>query len=103
VFGLGRVAKDGSTAKAAQAAFLRSWRAVGLRSPNFCACMHELGAETRMMGHREHLRNGDEWDAFSRRARRIVGFGRGVLGRIKRSFHKRTRRNAKIEALRHDG
>lgn len=34
---------------------------------------------------------GDEWDAFSRRARRIVCMGRGVTKAIKRQFNKRAR------------
>lgn len=50
-------------------------------------------------GRREQVKGGDEADAASRRARRIVPFGRGELRSIKRRMNKRVRREAR-EALR---
>jgi len=46
-----------------------------------------------MMGSRGTV-NGDEWDAFSRRIRRITSWGRGTLKKVKRNFWKRERRSA---------
>ena len=45
-----------------------------------------------MMGHREKLKGGDEWDAFSRYVRSIMHWRPGAVRRIKRRFHKRVRR-----------
>ena len=50
-------------------------------------------------GRKEQVKGGDEADAASRRARRIVTFGRGELRKIKRRMNKRIRREAG-EALR---
>jgi hypothetical protein len=46
-----------------------------------------------MMGHREKMRGGAEWDAFSRKARRIVCYlhNTKALRKIKRGFWKRQR------------
>jgi hypothetical protein len=44
-----------------------------------------------MMGHRERLINGDEFDALTRGGRRVCPFGRGRLKFIKRKFNKRAR------------
>lgn len=48
-----------------------------------------------MMGTRES-QNGDESDAFSRRARRLLPWRRGEIPKIKRRFWKRTRRDQKV-------
>jgi len=48
-----------------------------------------------MMGNRAKL-NGDESDAFSRRSRQILAWGRGAVKRIKRGFAKRTRAARRI-------
>ena len=45
-------------------------------------------------GRKEQVKGGDEADAASRRARRIVPFGRGELRKIKRRMNKRVRREA---------
>jgi hypothetical protein len=45
-------------------------------------------------GHRQILKTGDEADAASRRARRIVTFRGGALRKIKRATNKRVRREA---------
>ena len=45
-------------------------------------------------GRKEQLKGGDEADAASRRAPRIVPFGRGELRKIKRRMDKRVRREA---------
>lgn len=50
-------------------------------------------------GRREQAKGGDEADAASRRARRIVTFWPGELRKIKRRMNKRARREAG-EALR---
>lgn len=47
-----------------------------------------------MMGNRGRA-NGMEVDAFSRRSRRILSWGRGELRKIKRQYSKRQRRAAK--------
>ncbi len=44
-----------------------------------------------MMGHREKLKSGDEWDAFSRRSRKMLSWPSGALRKIKRAFWKRQR------------
>ncbi len=49
-----------------------------------------------MMGHREKLHGGNEWDAFSRRSRRMLSWGRGELKCIKRKAGKRARKTAKL-------
>jgi hypothetical protein len=43
-------------------------------------------------------RGGEECDAFSRKARRIMTWKGGALRIVKRRFWKRTRRLAKTEA-----
>jgi len=45
-------------------------------------------------GHREQAMGGDEADAASCRARRIVRFWPGELRKIKRRMNKRARREA---------
>lgn len=44
-----------------------------------------------MMGHREKLKTGIEWDAFHRSSRRMLRWGRGTVQKIKRTFWKRQR------------
>jgi hypothetical protein len=50
-----------------------------------------------MMGSRGYL-SAAEWDAFSRRARRIVPFRPGEIRYLKRKFWKRQRKEAKATA-----
>jgi hypothetical protein len=45
-------------------------------------------------GRRQRLRSGDEADAASRRARKIVPFRRGELQRVNQIMNKRARREA---------
>ncbi len=52
-----------------------------------------------MMGSRGY-KGGDECDAFSRRARRIIYWKRGALGAIKRRYWKRMRKTVQIEVSR---
>jgi hypothetical protein len=52
-----------------------------------------------MMGHREHLSGGDEFDAFSPTWRRMLNWRRGELKKVKRTFAKRARKET-LEALR---
>lgn len=52
-----------------------------------------------MMGHREKLRGGSEYD-FLTRARRYYAKRAGKIRWWKRNFSKRVRRDAKEEALR---
>lgn len=52
-----------------------------------------------MMGHRDRLIGGQEWDAFSWRARRVVHLGRKVLRHTKVKFNRRARKEAKRESL----
>jgi hypothetical protein len=40
------------------------------------------------------LHGGDEWDAFSRRARRLLRWRPGAIKEIKRRFWKRERKAA---------
>ena len=47
-----------------------------------------------MMGHREKLKGGDEYDALTK-ARKVYGPGAGVVKEIKRRFWKRLRREAR--------
>jgi hypothetical protein len=49
-----------------------------------------------MMGTREKLSGGHEWDVFSRKARHIVMQGRGVRSYVKRRFWKRIRKRARV-------
>jgi len=53
-----------------------------------------------MMGRRQTLRGGDEWDVASRKARRIVPMGRGVIKQVKRRMNKRARQEAR-QGVRH--
>jgi hypothetical protein len=46
---------------------------------------------------KDKLKSGDEHDAASRKARRIVPFGRKRLREVKRRMNKRTRRIANAE------
>ena len=52
----------------------------------------------KMMGHREPLKSGDEWDYLTR-ARRFFGSYRGKLKKIKRGFNKRIRKAARLEGI----
>lgn len=49
-----------------------------------------------MMGHREKLSGGDEWDALSHRAKRFYFWRAGMRKLAKRKFNKRIRRLAKV-------
>jgi hypothetical protein len=51
-------------------------------------------------GHRQIFKTGDEADATSCRARRIVTFRRGALRKIKRATNKRARRGAEAATAR---
>lgn len=51
-----------------------------------------------MMGHRERMKGGDEWDAFTG-WRRWYYWRAGKLHHIKKKFSRRVRREAK-ESLR---
>lgn len=50
-----------------------------------------------MMGWRIKLIGGDEWDAVSRRCRKLLGFRAGDKKDAKTAIHKRARRIAKKE------
>jgi hypothetical protein len=50
-----------------------------------------------MMGHREPLKSGDEWDATSRRARKFLSFRPGERAAVKRQLAKRARKMARRE------
>ena len=45
-------------------------------------------------GRRQVLKNGDEADVASKRARKIVPFRRGAVQKIKRKMNKRARKEA---------
>lgn len=51
-----------------------------------------------MMGSRGNY-NGEESDAFSRRSRRMLSWGRGELKKVKRAFAKRSRQIARRSML----
>jgi len=42
------------------------------------------------------LKGGDEWDALSKRSRKLLGWGRGKLKKIKRRYNKRFRQQGKL-------
>ncbi len=45
-----------------------------------------------MMGRRQALKGGDEWDVASRNARRVVNMPRGFTRQVKRKMNKRERK-----------
>lgn len=47
-----------------------------------------------MMGHKEKLKGGDEYDAFTN-WRKVVAMNHGERSKIKRRFNKRQRREFK--------
>jgi hypothetical protein len=49
-----------------------------------------------MMGHREKL-SANEWDAFSRKSRRLMRWGRGEIRKLKRAFAKRVRQQGRVQ------
>jgi hypothetical protein len=51
-----------------------------------------------MMGHREPMKSGDEYDALTRRGKRVHRWRPGQRRSVKRKFSKRIRREAKREA-----
>ncbi len=55
-----------------------------------------------MMGHREKMRGGDEYDSFSRYARRVVvGLDKpGVVKKNKKKFNRRVRKQARTQTQR---
>jgi hypothetical protein len=48
-----------------------------------------------MMGRRERMIDGDEWDALTRGGRRVHRFRAGSRARVKRKFNKRSRQSAR--------
>ena len=46
-----------------------------------------------MMGRRERLIDGDEWEALTRGGRRVHSFRAGIRARVKRKVNKRARRS----------
>lgn len=42
--------------------------------------------------------SGEEYDAFSRRARQLLSWGRGEIKQLKRAFNKRIRREGRENA-----
>lgn len=46
-----------------------------------------------MMGHRDKLIDGDEWDALTRGGRRVHSFRPGVRKQVKRKVNRRARRD----------
>ncbi|HWE98175.1 MAG TPA: hypothetical protein VG248_00080 [Caulobacteraceae bacterium] len=54
-----------------------------------------------MMGNRAKL-NGDEWDAFSRRSRRLLRWRSGEVKKIKRLFARKQRRRS-LRAIKGSG
>jgi len=48
-----------------------------------------------MMGHREKLKGGDEYDLLRRGSRRVNPHRAGQVSALKRQFNKRQRRNAR--------
>ncbi len=50
-----------------------------------------------MMGHREKLHGGDEWDAFSRRSRRMLRWKSKEVAKIKARFGRRIRKMRREE------
>lgn len=50
-----------------------------------------------MMGHRGKL-SGEEWDAFSRRSRQLLGWGNGQIKKLKKAYAKRSRKRARFSA-----
>jgi hypothetical protein len=52
-----------------------------------------------MMGHREKLKSGNEWD-FLTRAKRFYRKRAGFRAWVKRTFNKRVRRDARLNATR---
>lgn len=51
-----------------------------------------------MMGHRERLKGGDEYDALTKTGRRYLRFRPGEAKAAKARFARRTRRAAKQQA-----
>lgn len=51
-----------------------------------------------MMGHREKMKSGDEFDALTKTGRRVFLNRAGRARRIKKGFTRRTRRAAKQQA-----
>ncbi len=49
-----------------------------------------------MMGHRERLKGGDEWDALTRNWRSVLHWKPGQTRKAKRTFNKRVRRLARM-------
>lgn len=56
-----------------------------------------------MMGHREPMKGGDEYDALSKRAKRFHKWRAGVRAWIKRKFNKRVRQDSKPWLVDRDG
>lgn len=54
-----------------------------------------------MMGHREKMRGGDEYDAFTRWKKLLKVFAKpGIAVKTKKRFNRRVRKQAKAETLR---
>lgn len=56
-----------------------------------------------MLGTREQMRGGDEYDALTKRGRRLLMVFRrpGIAAQTKRRFWKRARKNARLAANEH--
>lgn len=50
-----------------------------------------------MMGHRDRLIDGDEYDAISRRARKFLRWRAGQRAQVKTKIAKRARKGAKLD------
>lgn len=48
-----------------------------------------------MMGHREKMKSGDEYDALTMKGKRVHGFRARQRASIKRKFNKRIRRESR--------
>lgn len=55
-----------------------------------------------MMGHRDKLKSGDEWDGLSRRSKGLFNWRSGARKLLKRAVNKRSRRRD-IEIDDHSG
>lgn len=51
-----------------------------------------------MMGHREPLRSGDEYDYLTKQGRRVIRPKAGKFSRVKRAFNRRVRKTARLAA-----
>lgn len=52
-----------------------------------------------MMGHREHLKHGDEYDAVSRKWKNVMHWRSGERKAIKKRLSRRVRQEAKEQTV----